>query len=122
MENNLRWQGREKRRFPRAKFPCKVVIYLPWEHVLVTHTENIGCGGIRVVVEEDLDVSSVVGVEVFFDNEKAIRCKGKVVWKLEVKNPLAEDVLFFDLGLEFMDIKEKDKEIIKKLIDSLLEK
>ena len=116
------WYGAEKRRFPRAKFPCKIVVYLPQQHTVVTHTENIGCGGVRIIIDENLEVSSVVGIEIFLDNGKVLRCKGKVVWKLEEKSPLAKDAILFDLGLEFIDMKKEDKETIKHIVASLLEK
>ncbi len=119
---NVEWCGVEKRKFPRAKFPCKIVVYLPQQHTVVTHTENIGCGGVRVIVDENLEVSSVVGIEIFLDSGEVLRCKGKVIWKLEEKSPLAKDALLFDLGLEFMDMKKEDKKTIEHIVAALLEK
>ncbi|MCM8773947.1 MAG: PilZ domain-containing protein [Candidatus Omnitrophica bacterium] len=111
----------ERRRFPRVRFPCKITIYLPEEFTIITHTENVGCGGVRVLVEKRLKVSSIVGLELFVGETKPVRCKGKVVWEIEKKNPLNNQVTLFDIGLEFIDIKDVDREHIRELIDKVNE-
>jgi len=116
------WNGFEKRRFPRAKFPCKILIFLPQEHTLITHTENIGCGGVRVIIEGGLKLFSIVGLEIFITPDQPIKCKGKIVWQLKTANPLTNDILLFDVGLEFIDIKDSDKKKINTLVENLLKK
>lgn len=116
------WQGMEKRKFPRAEFPCKIVAYLPGARTFLTHTENIGCGGVRVLLDENLELSSFVGLTIFFDSGRNINCRAKVVWTLEVKNPVTENALLYDTGLEFADLNEIDGDIIKTLVKVLLEK
>jgi len=114
------WRGVEKRRFPRADITCRIIIYFPREHSITTRTENIGCGGLRVILKEDLHVSLIVGVEIFLDGDNDVQCKGKIVWKLEIKNPSSKEPLY-DFGIEFLDIKSGDKERINKLVYSLLQ-
>jgi len=115
------WNGAEKRRFPRANITCRIIIYFPYEHSITSRTENIGCGGLRVMLKENLHISSVVGVEIFLDGGKVIQCKGKVVWKLEVKSRSSKNEPLYDFGIEFLDIKDSDKEEINKLVYSLLQ-
>ena len=115
------WNGAEKRRFPRANITCRIIIYFPYEHSITSRTENIGCGGLRVMLKEDLHISSVVGVEIFLDGGKVIQCKGKVVWKLEAKSRSSKNEPLYDFGIEFLDIKDSDKEEINKLVYSLLQ-
>lgn len=117
----MEYLGSEKRRFPRAAFPCKILISLPQEHTLVTHTENLGFGGVKVIVEEDLKVSSSVGLEVFIGFSKSINCKGKIVWALEVKNPLSKDIILHEIGIEFIDLSDVDKDKICQLMESIIE-
>ena len=117
---NTEWAGQEKRRFPRAQFPCKIVMYLPSEHTIITHTENIGCGGVKVILEEEIQVSSEVRLELFIDKSRAIQCKGKVIWQVPIKNPLLESRSFFDVGLEFIDIASSDSALVSKLVESLI--
>ena len=115
------WQGSEKRKFPRADISCKIIIYFPEEHTISARTKNIGCGGLRVMLKENLHISSVVGVEIFLDGGKVVQCKGKVVWKLEVKSRSSKNEPLYDFGVEFLDIKDSDKEEINKLVYNLLQ-
>ncbi len=112
--------GQERRRFPRANFPCKITIYLPKEHTIVTHTESISCGGIEVKVKENLTVLSIVGLELFLDKNKVIQCKGRVVWRLADKGGVSDEELVFDIGLEFVDITHDDMVIIEEVVDDIL--
>ena len=114
------WQGSEKRKFPRADFSCKITIYFPEEHALIAHTKNIGRGGLRVVLKENINVSSVVGMEIFLSNEETVKCKGKVVWKVKDRSSRNEPDILYDLGIEFMDIKDSDREKIGEVVDRLL--
>ena len=76
------WEGIEKRRFVRANFPCKIAIYTPAQHILASHTENIGAGGVRVILEEKLEIASNVGLEIYLEKEPIV-CEGKIVWVVE---------------------------------------
>ncbi len=116
----MSWEGVEKRRFPRAKFPCKVKILLPQERTLVTSTENIGMGGVRVILDENLVLFSIVGLEIFIEDAHPVRCKGKVVWGIEVINPLIGRESKFDIGMEFLDITPYDQERIKRVVEKLI--
>jgi c-di-GMP-binding flagellar brake protein YcgR len=117
----MSWSGLERRRFVRANFPCKIIVYAPQEHVISTHTENIGVGGVRVIIGENLKIHSVVGVEIFL-TEEPIVCKGKVVWVVEKKIKSTEVLPLYDMGLEFMEIKEEDRLVIRNFVDSVLSK
>lgn len=115
------WGGIEKRRFVRANFPCIIIIYTPKQHSISTHTENIGAGGVRVIIEEKLEINDVVGLEIFLYKEKQpIECKGKVVWVVEKESLYRKNLIFCDIGIEFYSIKEGDKGIIKNLIETIV--
>jgi hypothetical protein len=115
----MEWDGVERRRFPRAEFPCKVIIGSPIR-LLASHTENIGEGGIRVILEERLHPFTKVSLELFFEREKPIRCKGRVVWIVEKVNPIENEPLLFDTGIEFVEINETDKEYIRRLVETII--
>jgi Tfp pilus assembly protein PilZ len=112
----------EKRRFPRATIRCKISAVFG-ERLLVfnSHTENIGEGGIRVILEQKLNITIPVDVELFMiDNEIPLRAKGEVVWANEMK-PEGINPRFFDTGIKFTEENDYCKEKIRKLVDSLLE-
>lgn len=116
-----KWEGAERREFPRANFRCKITVFIPFRHAIVTYTKNIGCGGIRVIIEERLKLFSIVGLEVCIDGGAPLQCKGKIVWQLEEVHPLRKDVVVFDIGLEFVEIKDSDKERVNAVINRLLD-
>ena len=117
----MNWLERERRQFVRVRFPCQITIYLPVEKTISTHTENISCGGARVIIREDIPVSSIVGIKVFIGKTTLVNCKGKVVWRVKVNNPLEVEGDLFDTGLEFVGIEEKDREKLKTTIELLLQ-
>jgi c-di-GMP-binding flagellar brake protein YcgR len=117
----LIWDGMEKRRFVRANVPCKIIIYVPQEHVIVTKTENIGAGGLRVLIPERLQPSSVSSLEFFLD-KAAITCRGRVVWIIENTLYSAGEKRAYDTGFEFCDISPRDVSIVSSFVDAIINK
>jgi len=114
------WNGREKRSFVRANFPCKIIIYTPEEeHTIVAHTENIGAGGVRVIIEECLDISSQVGLELFLGGAQII-CKGRIVWVLERSGSNNVESNVWDTGIEFREISERDRKIVNSFVKTII--
>ncbi|MDD4182332.1 MAG: PilZ domain-containing protein [Candidatus Omnitrophica bacterium] len=113
------YQGIEKRRFVRAKFPCSISIHTLHEHVITTYTENISAGGVRVVIEEKLETSSNVGLEIQI-NKNIIICKGRIVWVVNKESPYKKGIFYYDTGIEFYEIKENDRRIINDAIEEIL--
>jgi len=78
-----KWDGLNRRKFPRVIYPCLVVIANQdkgEKDVILTHTENIGIGGVCVILKQDLKMFSSVELELdLLDLENHIKCKGKVV-------------------------------------------
>ena len=113
----------EKRQFPRAEIPCKISTVFA-ERLLIfnAHTENLGVGGIKVILEEKLQVSTEVDLELFLqDKERPLKCKGKISW-VEELTPVGINPRFFDTGIEFIQINDYDKQEILKFVDMLLAK
>jgi len=47
------WEGLNRRKFPRANYPCLVVIREGKEkNIILTHTENIGIGGVCIALKK----------------------------------------------------------------------
>jgi len=111
----------ERRRFPRANVSCKISIVFG-ERLLVftSHTENIGAGGIRVIIGAKLAYATVVDLELFLpDRGEPIKCKGQIVWTNEIKQ--AENNLpLFDMGIQFIEISNSDQEEIKNFVNTIL--
>jgi hypothetical protein len=111
----------DKRRFPRARLTCKISASFA-DRLLVfdTHTENIGAGGIRTILEERLNDSTVVDLDLFLPGrELPLRCKGRVAWAKEI-DPFGIRPRLFDTGIEFVGLDELNQQELKKTISEII--
>ena len=111
----------EKRKFPRANVVCKISTIFA-ERVLVfnAHTENIGEGGIRVILDEKLHVPTDVALELFLEGRNCpIVCKGEITWVKNI-NPIEIGPPLYDTGISFQDIAIDDRKVIQDLVTGIL--
>ena len=115
------WQGINKRRFPRANYPCEIIIVKKGAaDKISTHTENIGAGGVCVTLSQELDrFSDVELILILNDKQPPIDCEARVVWTVKRSLP-AGQALSVDTGIEFVNLKEKDKLRIEKVVRKCL--
>ena len=109
------WQGLDRRRFPRADYPCKIVVIKKAKtEKFSTHTENIGEGGVCVALEKELDKFCLVELALHLkDDSPPIECDGRVVWVVKREEE-------FDTGIEFLNIRNKDTLRIERIIQRCL--
>ena len=115
----MNWDSKERRRFVRVKFPCELTTSWPQRHIISTHPENISAGGIRFLIEERIEPSSTIGLDLYGIAKEPIVCKGKVKWVFTKKDPSNQNRILYDVGIEFSRIKKEDVDEIKKLIVSI---
>ena len=110
------WIGKDKRKYVRAAAHCKIFMRIPGrEHIIVCHTENIGEGGIGVKIDEKLDASSLVFIDLCIQNEK-ILLEGKVVYTSNME----ENPLYYKTGIEFQNLKKKNRLLIRKYVNEII--
>ncbi len=116
------WDGINRRKFPRANYECLISIKKRLtDKTISTRTENIGSGGICVLLKEDLGLFQGVDVELFLANDKhPIKCGGTIVWVVKKSSPKKSDVIF-DTGIEFINIRPEDKEKVSDIVEKILE-
>lgn len=112
--------GEERRKYIRADFPCKIIIGSPIR-LLVSHTEDIAEGGIRVILEEKLAPYTNVAIELYVEKDNPIKCKGRIIWVKEAVNPLQRQPTMYDTGIEFTEIKDCDTDYLRDMVDKLAE-
>jgi Tfp pilus assembly protein PilZ len=117
------WEGINQRKFPRAQYRCKITV-VGKVHSLCedTYTENIGAGGICLILEKPFELFEDVALELFIEdnNKTSINCTGTVVWVVK-KHPQKNDQKTrFDTGVEFLNISREDKKRILNLVEKLL--
>jgi len=122
MEN---WKGMNKRQFPRIKYPCLIVIRNGSDDndkndTVLTHTDNVGVGGVCVALKKSVKLFSVIEIELdLLDLGDHICCKGKVVWNVESEESEKATPRLFDVGIEFVDIKDEDQQRLVKVIERI---
>ncbi len=115
------WDGINRRKFPRASYKCLISIKKRLTaKTISTQTENIGAGGICVIIKEDLGLFQGVDVELYLDeNRPAIKCGGTVVWVVK-KSFSKKGSYLYDTGIEFIDIRPEDREKISERVEEIL--
>ncbi len=111
------WQGIDQRRFPRIQYACKVTLKQPQDAKTVSSvTENVGLGGVCVLLEEGMDIFSPVDLELTLDDGRGpIKVEGTIVWVVrhrEIKKGPS-----FDTGVEFAQLVPEDKARLEAVID-----
>lgn len=119
----MSWDGLNRRRFPRVIYPCLIKVSSPvaQEENILTHTENIGIGGVCIIIKKEIKLFSDVEVEVdLLDTADHIKTAGKVVWVVRRKSIETVKPMFYDIGVEFSNLSAKQKEHLNQVLDKLI--
>jgi Tfp pilus assembly protein PilZ len=118
------WDGIDKRKFPRANYKCLVTVRKKGGvQTFTTQTENIGVGGICVILPEPLTIFSPVDLVItLLHGVPPLKCGGSIVWIVKSANPKKAKMNHYDTGVEFVNISKEDREKIKKVVEELIEK
>lgn len=115
----MSWEGTEKRNFKRVYLSCRIIVYAPKEYAIDTVTNNISEGGVGFTLKEKLEVFSIVGLEIYNVTNRPIICKGMIRWINEVESSFHRGRFLFNTGIQFHEIKPKDKLAIINLIAAI---
>ena len=121
----MSWQGLDRRKFPRVMYPCMVKVITPNgpQEAILTHTENIGQGGLCVTLKNGIDLFTPIEMEVdLLDLNEHIFPKGKVVWNVRRKSIEKIKPMFYDIGIEFTEMIKRDQERLRANLQILIEK
>lgn len=118
------WNGINRRKFPRANYKCNITIKKRLTaKTISTHTENLGAGGICVLIKEDLGLFQGVDLEIMLeDSGTPVKCGGTVVWVVKKSEPKQKTISLYDTGIEFIDIRPEDRDRITAVVDMILKK
>lgn len=114
------WGGFESRKFPRVKSDCTLTIQNPSEDTkLDLVTENIGTGGICVILNQALPKFSKLRLTLdLTDGSNPISCDARVVWSVSSRDSMTDKTIH-DTGIEFTDLAPRDRDRIERLVKSL---
>jgi len=113
------WKGMDRRRYPRANFPCLIRILQLGKGVepILTHTEDISIGGVGVSIPEELELFEPIMIELdLIDGEPPISCHGKVLWVVTSRSSDVKKKSFFDTGVEFIDMSLNARVRLEKVV------
>ena len=112
------WDGLNRRKFPRVNYPCLITIRHSHSdpEVILTHTENVGVGGVSVIVKKNFQLFAPVELEIdLMDTGNHIKCPGKVVWSIRRKLTETSKPLFYDLGIEFLALPPAEHKRVEEI-------
>ncbi len=111
------WDGINCRKFPRINSKIEVDIKINGniEHIS-TLTENIGIGGICIILDKKVDKYSLVKLNLEINDDfSPIECDGRIVWIIE-KRIFGKNDSHYDVGIEFLNMDAVDGDRIKNFI------
>jgi hypothetical protein len=121
----MNWEGMDRRKFPRVMYPCmvKVISSDGVQQQILTHTENMGQGGLCVTLKNEMKLFTSVEMEVdLLGIDKHIYPKGKVVWNVRRKSVEKVKPMFYDIGIEFTEISKRDQDYLRENLQMLIDK
>ncbi|MFC1548528.1 PilZ domain-containing protein [Candidatus Omnitrophota bacterium] len=116
------WDGINQRKFPRVSYKCLIRVSKDGKEELIdTFTENIGAGGICVVLDKEFGRFEAVALEIFLsDGESPILCDGTTVWVVKRHPTVESEKVTYDTGIEFTEMSEQDRERVARLVEDIL--
>ena len=112
------WDGFDKRKFPRIQAKCEIKVYAgEASEPLKTVTENVGMGGVCVILDKGYDRFTPCKVKIELNQKTAIQCEGKIVWSVRTKDVKSHRVSH-DTGIEFTKVEEKAKIELAAFLES----
>ena len=121
----MSWDGLDRRKFPRAIYPCLLKVKLPGgdEGNILTHTENIGLGGVSIITKSNVKAFTNVGIELdLLDMGDHIQCQGRVVWNIRRKATEDKKPFFYDIGIEYLGMGPADQKRLHGILGKLAQK
>ena len=111
------WDGFEGRRFPRVKSKCQLFIQsVEGKSPISALTENIGLGGVCVILKEPLGKLSRIRLSLELEDAVApIDCEARIVWCVESRE-WGSDTRSYDTGIEFLNLSDQDRKRVECLI------
>ena len=113
------WDGIERRQFPRARYPCLITLRKETSPPIsiLTHTENISVGGVRVIIGRRIKVATEVDLELDLkDALSNVASRGTVSWVKEIPPAEKGKLPRYDTGIQFATLKQEDRQRIATIV------
>ncbi len=116
------WDGFDKRKFPRINIHCEINIHSEEAvNPLSAVTENVGIGGVCVILDRPLGRFEMCRVRFEIDkNLPKIESEGRVVWMVPTRDP-KEKKSRYDIGIEFTGIDPAMQAVLGRFLEEYVE-
>jgi hypothetical protein len=111
------WDGFNKRKFPRINVQCEITIHPESSKPPIsTVTENLGVGGVCVILDESVDRFSNCKLRLnLAPHIPTLECSGRIVWIVPTRESKSRKSRY-DTGIEFADMDQASSEIIRNFL------
>jgi hypothetical protein len=110
-----------KRKFPRAKYPCALTI---WQgksfETIMTKTINVGAGGLLIELDQGMMIGAKAEIKIDFSNEESFRCTGLVLRCQQNRDNEDKTRETYSIAIVFEGLDERKVSYLKGLVDKLL--
>ena len=89
---------------------------IPDQTASVDLTKNISVGGICLIAYEKVAVGDVLDLTIDLPTRNTVSAKGKVMWVNEFELVGSESTQRYDVGVQFIQVREQDMQEISKFI------
>ncbi|MBI3306344.1 MAG: PilZ domain-containing protein [Candidatus Omnitrophica bacterium] len=113
------WDGFDKRKFPRLNLQCEILIQSDKNSPpLKTTTENVGRGGVAVILDQPLERFSRCHVRLELGSDlPKLEGDGRVVWAVPTSDGKGAKKRF-DTGIEFTKLNPAEQEKLHKFLNA----
>lgn len=112
----MAYSGAERRQFPRANVACRLVISAS-NISMDVRTENIGPGGIRVLLPHEIARDTLMCMELHAEEGKVVSCQGYIAWIMIAKDAAGNKI--YDTGIKFSNLSDEDRRYMCELVERI---
>lgn len=123
MENHMQEKDRQKNIYELsglrffARFQIKSSVETPTLHFYEgCEVKKLGLGGILIESEHPIEIENKMFMELTFPQDKVITFQGRVASCLLIANTVPQR---YDIGVEFLEMSERDRETLVEFINLL---
>jgi hypothetical protein len=111
-----------KRKFPRATYPCSLTLWRggDFETIMAT-TSNIGAGGLLIHMDHSFMIGAKVEIKIDFSNEE-FHCNGLVLRCQPNRENVDEQSGMYSVAIVFEGLDEQKAAYLRNLVDKLFER
>lgn len=111
--------GSEIRKFARINYRASIEILSGESKTKTFQTIDISKGGLSFAGDTALKTDSIIEIRLKTPSDKSLRLKGRVAWIKYTAESFRGRLNGYRAGLEFIDLKTKDKHVISELVGKI---